>query len=262
MIQYEDLFRPYNKVAVDMNTFEETSSLISVWRRVGPDHMDMNSICDVAMTKIRSDIIAGRLVPGAKLVVKDLSDLYGIGATPIRDALSQLVGTFLVVREAQRGFQVAGVSRRDLRDVARARKFAEMTALELSLQRADKVWADRVKSAHLAFSKVTKGIGDPRPIGEDWEETHRGFHFALLSCCDSPTLFEMCANLNDRFDRYRRLALPTRSFTGAVDLDHEPLSEAAVAGDAALAVQLLGRHIDDTLSVIEQNFVEPGSPPN
>lgn len=219
----------------------------------------MNSICDLALRRLRSEILSGRLAPGTKLVIKELSENYGIGATPLRDALSQLAGTFLVEREAQRGFRVAPVSHRDLADVGRTRNFVEVAALELSMQRADPTWAQRVKAAHVAFLRTTIGIGDTRPIAEDWEETHRGFHFALLSCCDSPSLFEMCSNLNDRFDRYRRLALPTRSFTGAVDLDHEPLLEAALAGKTSEAMILLGRHIDDTLSVIQENFVPVGS---
>ncbi len=215
---------------MSMRSSQRSVEPISVWRQVAPDTLDMNSICDHALRKLRSDILSCRLAPGAKLIVKDLSESYGIGSTPLRDALSQLVGTFLVVREAQRGFQVAPVSRRDLADVGRTRKFVEVAALELSMQKADEAWAGRVKAAHVAFLRTTIGIGDTRPIAEDWEETHRGFHFALLSCCDSPSLFEMCSNLNDRFDRYRRMALPTRSFTGAVDLDHEALLEAALAG--------------------------------
>jgi DNA-binding GntR family transcriptional regulator len=238
-----------------MSSLARLSSQALAWRQITPDNVDTNSMCDLALRRLRSDILSSRLAPGAKLVVKDLSESYGIGATPIRDALSQLVGTFLVVREAQRGFQVAPISREDLADVGRTRKFVEVAALELSMQRCDDAWADRVRVAHLAFLKTTRGIGDDRPIAEDWEEFHRGFHFALLSCCESPALFEMCSNLNDRFDRYRRLALPTRSFTGAVDLDHEPLMEAALARNTSKAMTLLGRHIDDTLWVIQENFV-------
>jgi DNA-binding GntR family transcriptional regulator len=247
-----------------MRVLEKQASSNRLWRQITPDTEDMNSICELALKRLRADILSAQLPPGAKLIIKDLTESYQIGVSPLRDALAQLVGAGLVVRESQRGFQVAPVSRKDLRDVAKARKLIELAAFELSMQHIDEAWEKRVRATITAFYKASEGIGDNRPISADWEERHRAFHFALLSGCDSPTLFDLCSHLNDRFDRYRRLALPTRSFLGAVDQDHEVIFEAALAGRKSEAIALLGQHIDDTLAIIEEFFCEaqrfnPGS---
>jgi GntR family carbon starvation induced transcriptional regulator len=225
-----------------------------LWQQTIPGFEDTNSIFEEALKLLRADILTGRLPPGTKLVSRDLSQNYRVGLSPLRDALGQLAGTGLVVREAQRGFRVAPVSREDLLDVTATRKMVELAAFDASLQRADKHWARRVQDAHQAFMNASRGIGDNRPISEDWEIRHREFHFALLSGCESTNLFELCCMLHDKFDRYRRLALPTRSYTGAVDQDHEVLLNVALSGDRPEALRLLGQHIDDTRAVIELHF--------
>jgi GntR family transcriptional regulator, carbon starvation induced regulator len=223
-----------------------------LWRQQMALLEDSNSLCEQAIKFIKADIISGRLAPGSKLIVRDLTTLYGIGGTPLRDALAQLVGTGLVAREAQRGFRVTEISVSDLKDLGLARKMVELAALDLSLQNANDRWKERVREAHYAFLEANRGVGDNRPISQDWEDRHRAFHFALLSGCHSRTLFELCANLHDRFDRYRRIALPSRSTTGAVDLDHEHLVEAVMMEDSPRAGRLLAEHIDNIQALIAE----------
>jgi DNA-binding GntR family transcriptional regulator len=225
-----------------------------LWNHIAPIAGHTRSAGECALMKLRADILSGHLVPGTKIVIEDLIDAYQIGVTPLRDALAQLVGSGLVCRRAQRGFQVAPVSRDDLHAVAKSRKLIELAAFELSLQNVDDVWKMRATAAHMAFCDASRGVGDNRPISDEWEQRHRAFHFALLSGCGSPTLYSLCANLHDQFDRYRRLALPTLSFMSGVDQDHEVLLEAALDGRIAEALAVLGQHIDDTYTVIAQCF--------
>lgn len=227
-------------------------------RRQVPGHIDdAHSICELALKRLRADILSARLVPGTKLAIRLLTATYQIGVSPLRDALAQLAGDGLVILEAQRGFRVSPVSRQDLRDVANTRKFVELTALELSMQHMNDAWHRRVRAAYADFCQVKQRVGDSKPISEDWEERHHAFHFALLSACDLPILLRFCSQLHDRFDRYRRIALPTRSFMGAVVDDHELCMNAALNGNKADALSLLGRHIDDTLVLIEEYIELP-----
>jgi len=218
---------------------------------------DAQSIGEFALRRLRADILSARLCPGTKLRIQFLKERYGIGISPLRDALAQLAGDGLVILETQRGFRVAPVSRDDLHDIAEARKRIELTALEMSIECAGEDWRRRVRAAHVSFCKVKQKVGDSHPISEDWEQRHRGFHLALLSSCASPTLLHFCAKLHDRFDRYRRLALPSRSHMSALGDDHEAIMDAALNGNRPEAIALLGRHIDDTAALVEQYFDPP-----
>lgn len=237
-----------------MQVLESKADTEKIYRHVPPEISDARSIGEFALRRLRSDILSARLAPGTKLRLRFLTSAYHIGISPLRDALAQLAGDGLVILESQCGFRVMPVSRYDLRDVSKARKRIELDALEMSIESGDDAWQKRVRVAYENFCQVKQKVGDVSPIGEDWEERHRAFHLALLSACQSPTLLRFCSQLHDRFDRYRRLALPSRSHMGAVGDDHEAIMNAALAGKKEEAIALLGLHIDDTVALVEEHF--------
>ena len=224
---------------------------------------DAPSIGDFVLRRLRLDIISTQLKPGMKLPFGFLTERYGVGISPLRDALSQLAGDGLVVLKSQKGFWVAPVSPEDLKDVSDIRRRVEMMALELAIDRGDPAWGGRVQAAYRGFIAVKQRIGDETPINDEWEASHRAFHMALFSACASPVLLRFCEQIHDRFHRYRRMALPTKSFMGALADDHGEMMEAALRGDKPAALDLLDRHIAHSCRLIEENirFVQtPGAP--
>jgi DNA-binding GntR family transcriptional regulator len=217
---------------------------------------------------MRTDILAGALQPGQKLAFEFLTARYAIGVSPIREALSQLVGSGLVVLESQRGFRVAPVSREDLLDVAATRGHVELYALGLSVERGGEPWRKEMQQALQDFLRIAARVGDQRAISEEWQEIHRNFHFALIGACGSPILLEICGRIYDRFDRYRRLAIPTQSHMAGTAGDHKALTALALDGKREQAQALLKRHIEDIAEVVIANFPpdrplrEPCAPPS
>ena len=57
-------------------------------------------------TRIRSDILVGDLLPGSRLRMEELRDRYGIGFSPLREALMRLEAEGLVLLRQNKGFQV------------------------------------------------------------------------------------------------------------------------------------------------------------
>jgi DNA-binding GntR family transcriptional regulator len=244
-----------------MQTTVHEIGVQQIFRHVPPDVSDARSISELALRRLRSDILSGRLAPGTKLRLKLLTSIYHIGISPLRDALALLAGDGLVVLECQRGFRVTPVSRADLFDVGRARKHIELAALAMSIDNGDEQWRRRVREAYANFCPVKQKVGDNSPIREDWEEPHRAFHLALLSACSSPSLMRYCEQLHDRFDRYRRIALPSRSYMGAIGDDHEIIMNAALAGERERAVSLLGTHLADGFALVADAFKDPEDSP-
>src|SRR5476649_1901170 len=64
-------------------------------------------LTQIAWQKLRDDIICGKLRPKTRLRIGKLRELYGIGASPLREALSRLVPDGFVVSLDRRGFIVA-----------------------------------------------------------------------------------------------------------------------------------------------------------
>lgn len=208
------------------------------------------------LRRLRNDIVSGDLAPGQKLQFRLLVARYGVGVSPLREALCQLIGEQLVVLRSQRGFTVQPVSADDLADVIAARRHAELYALGLSVGRGDARWREQVREATRAFSTVAAKMGDTRPIDEHWERVHRTYHFALIGACGSPILLGFCKSIYHRFDRYRRIAVPVQSFMAGTARDHQEIADAAVGGDVATAQRLLAHHIDEIADVVGAHFQE------
>lgn len=222
---------------------------------------DAPSISEFALRRLRADILSTELKPGMKLPFYLLTKMYSIGASPLRDALARLAGDGLVVLHSQKGYWVAPVSAADLKDVSELRRRFELMALDQAMDHADDAWRDRLRAAFAEFCKVKQRVGDETPITEDWESRHRAFHMTLLSACGSPTLLRFCEQIHDRFHRYRRLALPTRSFMGALGDDHGDVMEAALNSDKPRALALLDRHITASNALVAENYKFDVPPP-
>jgi len=198
--------------------------------------------------KLRADILSSRLPPGMKLRFDDLRESYGVGLSPLREALSRLAESRLVVATGQRGFRVPSVSVNDILDIAMVRKEVEGFALGLSIRKGDDAWEAHVVGAHHKVTLLDRaGKSAPEDV---WESRHREFHHALVSCCGSECLLHLNGLLTDLFDRYRRLSTPTRQPNAPRTLMHQKIVDAALGRDVNLAVKLLTEHIDHATKLI------------
>jgi GntR family carbon starvation induced transcriptional regulator len=219
-------------------------------KRVGRDRGGAPSATTYVLNRLRADILAAQFAPGAKLPLKILVDRYKTSVVPIREALAVLCGAGLVVSESQRGFRVAAASREDFTDVAEMRKRLETRALRNSIELAEADWEEEVREASEKLARISQKVGQDGPISDEWELLHRQFHFALIARCGSPTLLDFCFQLYDRYDRYRRLALPSKSYMAGVAADNDEIVAAAVGRRVQSAVVLLEQHIDAMTEVI------------
>src|SRR5205814_10502142 len=95
----------------------------------------------------RHDIWTGTHQPDTKLGIQELAQRYGIGATPIREALSRLSTLGLVRAIGQRGFRVTAISRHDLADIVHTRQLIEAEALRLSMANGGDDWEAAIVAA-------------------------------------------------------------------------------------------------------------------
>lgn len=70
---------------------------------------------------LRDEVLTGRLQAGHHFTVKEIAELYGVSATPVREALVDLAAQGLLDLEQHRGFQVRRFTLRDFRSMLEAR---------------------------------------------------------------------------------------------------------------------------------------------
>lgn len=221
-----------------------------------PDQDLPTTLSDQAYDRLKRDIIRGTLPPGTRLAVKQLSDRYEIGASPIREALARLVGEGLVLVFGQRGFRVPPIDLIDLWDVTNTRVLIENEALRLSIEQGDDDWEAEVVAAYHQLEKMEH---TPDRDFAEWERRNQQFHEALVSACPSRWLKRMREILHDQHRRYRYLS---KRFAPGRDVaaEHRALRDAALAGDVHTATDVLRIHIERTAHNVERVLAQ-GEPP-
>ncbi|WP_018719562.1 GntR family transcriptional regulator [Arhodomonas aquaeolei] len=213
-----------------------------------PQQDATTTLSDRAYDWLKRDIIRGVWQPGSRLAVKQLSDHYGIGASPIREALARLVGEGLVLVFGQRGFRVPPIDLDDLWDVTNTRVLIENEALRQSIEHGDDAWESEVVAAYHQLEKLEH---DPARDFAEWERRNQRFHEALVAACPSRWLQRMREILHDQHRRYRFLSsqyAPGRD----IPAEHRALRDAALAGDTGTAMSVLRVHIERTAHTVER----------
>ncbi len=211
----------------------------------------MSTLASNLYDRLRIDLLAGRFEPGRKLQIEFLTEHYGAGQTPVREALNRLTADGLVERRDQRGFAVAGVSASDLIEITNTRCWLEEIALRKSMAAGSAQWEEEVLLACHRLAKTPRSLQqDLYEENLEWERLHRAFHYSLISACGSRWLIGFCEQLADQLYRYRQLSVKTVFPRRHERDEHDALLDAITAGDAELAVSLLTEHYQQTARII------------
>ena len=192
--------------------------------------------------QIRDDIIAGKLLPDAKLKIRDLRQRYKTGTSPLREALSKLAAEGFATQTENRGFHVAAVNLGRYDEMVQAKCWIESIALRKSIAHGSAQWEHGVVIASYDLEKGILSLDKDKFLhGAKFEVLHKRFHMALIAGCNNHEIERICVQLYDHTTRYRRFYRPivTRDTRGD---EHKQLSAAALARDADKAVALLRDH--------------------
>jgi GntR family carbon starvation induced transcriptional regulator len=222
-------------------------------RSVAADALDMSgaqagTVAEAAYARLRKDIVWGKLAPGTPLKSDELRLAYGIGISPLREALSRLVSERLVTSIAQRGFRVAPLTAEDVIDVTETRLVIEKHALARSIQVGDLAWEREIVSAYHVLSRGPLPLG-PEQEMEPWIHYHRQFHLALIGASGSRWQIDIASLLFDQAERYRAVRasrVPGRELKRNVASEHEEIYEATLARDTERALAALEHHYRTT----------------
>jgi DNA-binding GntR family transcriptional regulator len=136
---------------------------------------DTKNLSEQAHDRIRRDILNGELFPGDKLQIETVSDRYGIGIAPVREALNRLSSEGLVARKSQRGFFVAEISMDSLEELVKTRIWLESLALQKSIENGDEAWEEELVLSYHRLARTHRRIPAEagRELSEEWELRHK-----------------------------------------------------------------------------------------
>jgi DNA-binding GntR family transcriptional regulator len=187
---------------------------------------------------LRAALVAGQLVPGALYSAPALAARLGVSATPVREAMLELVKEGLVATVPNKGFRVRELSERELDEITAVRLLLEVPTTVDVVGRATA--ADLARLRPMA-QRIVDLARDKELIG--YIEADRQFHLALLALAGNAQLVQIVAELRART---RLLGLEPLAESGELATsaaEHLEMLALVEAGDRAGLEQLMRRHI-------------------
>lgn len=188
---------------------------------------------------LRTALVAGELAPGEVYSAPALADRFGVSATPVREAMQQLVQEGAVEVAPNRGFRIIERGARELAELAEIRALIEVPVM-LRLARTVPAarWAELRPLAEETVRAASSGCR------ATYAESDRAFHRALLTLAGNSQLVQIADDLHRRA-QWPLVGAPASR--GRADLvadaaEHTALLEALIAQDLPVVQSLVGEH--------------------
>ena len=190
---------------------------------------------------LEAALVSGELQPGVIYSAPGLAERFGVSATPVREAMLDLVKDGFVEVARNKGFRVLEMSEDDLDQICQIRLLLEVP----STARAAAVLT---KGSFANLSELADEITAAAREGHviRYLDADRRFHVELISALGNARL----TDLVDRLRRQTRLfgldALARSGRLIASAQEHHELLASLRSGDSAAATRLMTAHIGHT----------------
>lgn len=201
------------------------------------------SLNEAAYRRLRSEIIACRLVPGEKLTEKTLAADFGFSVAPLRDALTRLDHEGLVRTVPRRGYTVAPLTPQSIDNLFVVWRIVGPELVRLGIRQASKEQLDAARSAFDELHGLVKGELHPSPI--DDIEVINGAFGILAQATGNTYLITILQRLVGDMSRIRALRLTAGdNESGAAPTEHW-VRHILAEKDPDRAAADAGRYIDE-----------------
>jgi DNA-binding GntR family transcriptional regulator len=193
---------------------------------------------DSVANALRAAVISGELEPGEVYSAPMLGARFGVSATPVREAMLDLVREGLVISLRNKGFRVTEMSDEDLDNLASLRQLIEPPTVRdvVPVIPAGDIPRLRALAEEIV---VAAEAGDLIA----YIEADRVFHVTLLAYSGNQKLVDVVSDLRSQT---RLLGLTPLVESGRLvqsAAEHHELMDLVEARDGAGAEQLMRRHI-------------------
>ena len=190
---------------------------------------------DQAFVSLREAIVAGRLAPGAALVIDDVAARFELSTMPVREAVKRLVSDGLVEELPRRAHRVAPLTRRTALDVLEVMEALMVRAYELGVPALD-AKAIGAMRAELDRAAAHAAAGD---LMEALACIH-AMHGIVYAASGNSEFARALSSIGPRFDRVLYLWY-TESIVDVGRSYRHDLVVALERGDPEEAVEIMRR---------------------
>jgi DNA-binding GntR family transcriptional regulator len=200
-----------------------------------------DSLREQVTRALEAALVAGELKPGEIYSAPVLAERFGVSATPVREAMLDLVNEGFVEPVRNRGYRVIEISEADLDQIADIRMLIEVPSVGQVAARLTPERARLLAAAAKAIEEAAK-----RNDLLAYLDSDRRFHVELIATLGNPRL----TDLVDRLRRQARLfglqQLVETGRLGASAREHAAILKSLRSGDVKATEKLMAAHIVHT----------------
>lgn len=152
---------------------------------------------DSVFRELQREIVSGRIIPGHRIFIENISRRMGVSAIPVREALAMLAAGGFVHSDQKRGYLVSELSESNLREILELRLLLECKAAEHATLRRSEDVIGRLEEYHRRYITAR--------TANDFEallKTNKDFHNAIYIEADMPILKSHIDQVWDRVSPY------------------------------------------------------------
>jgi DNA-binding GntR family transcriptional regulator len=196
---------------------------------------------DKAFQAIREALLNGDLLPNQRLIEVEIAHKLGISRYPVHIALERLEATGYVYRRSGRGFIVASVTVKSIRNLFEIREAVESIAIGLACKYATEEQIHKAEKYHNNSLKFL-----PKKFSEaaQFIQFNVAFYSELLAACDNEHLLSLLKTYSMDQMIYAKL---TRTFTArdwkTVFSQHQRIMDAVRQRNINRAENAVRRHV-------------------
>ena len=210
------------------------------------------SLADQVFEKLENDIIQGVYPKGEILTELKLVEQLGVSRTPIREALRRLEQERLI-QDSGKGSVVLGITLEDLEDIMNIRESVEGLAAYYAAQNATEEEKEELKqiSELQDFYFAKEDLINLQKMDDR-------FHDSLYEICHRSVLHDVLLPLHRKSMRYRKITDKHKTVQERSVNEHKSIINAVIAGNGALAQELMNTHIRNAKEHVIERFMENG----
>ena len=190
--------------------------------------------------RLRQMLVESRIVPGAKLNERELSEVLNVSRTPLREAIKMLAAEGLVELLPNRGAIAVELSETDVLNTFEVMSGLEAQSGELAAQRITDAELAEIKAMHYEMLAAYTRRDLPA-----YYRLNAAIHSAINAAAKNPVLSATYKQVNARLQALRFRSNQDGDKWQAAVAEHEQMIEALSAHNAAAMRSLLLTHMNN-----------------
>ena len=206
------------------------------------ESIDRGTLVDAVYGRINDDIRKRYFSPGQKLVIRELSERYGISQTPIKQALNRLVADRVVENIPRYGVYVRRITLEEIDEAMQARLMVEEYCVPFVIKAAkNPLFIEKAESIIQGHAAL-RGNADYDEIFTKHIQFDMQFHKLFINCCGNSNIIGYFNELTSPiYLNYVYFGKTMKRLWASFD-EHLAVFEAVRAGQAAAVRKAIASH--------------------